>query len=300
MITDAKPRIVLAWKRIADAQIELLRFDSRWRSTRSFMACADKLSGYTHLDVLEGNYHFAVIERGENTGLRITLRSVDHPDLCTATGEFQSGNWHFSGEHQQWANVPEYLLVREKFSYSVLRIADDATTIDLDGIDDALGVIAVPNSRLLVISRIGGMSIFDVYAKRVIHTYRFKEHNPTPTIRFRGEELWANDVTTMLKLDAKFAVIDAAGSELETEHDPTHGAISSWTFAAGAELCLVTRPDMHDVVVLDTVTMLPVAHAVFPAWSRPKEAVLCGTRTVIGQLEDGSLVCQRLRRVRFQ
>jgi hypothetical protein len=289
----------------------LWRYDRRWRKVSMCQPYGDK--AFTTID---GKHHFAVVHQAEPGGeVEVTLRSAADPEAVLATGRFVD-TWIFEGEPKLWGRVPEYIITKQKDGNSaLLRIEDDAEVDPLEGFESAHTVVAVPNSRLVVVGGAGSYTVYDPVAMRAIRHYQLAGGNQLPFMRFRNdEELWLNDVDTMLKIETKqFEVIDAAGSDIgETEgpsegqtEGPSEGPIEGpkelggfgrWTFAAGNELCVVTRPNVGDVLVLDAVSMLPVARGVLSR-GLPLEAVLIGRNTIVATDVEGKPLRTRLRRV---
>jgi hypothetical protein len=288
----------------------LWRYDRRWRGVTMHQPYGD--SAFTTID---GLHHFAVVHQPEAGGeIEVTLRTAKDPATVLATARFVDA-WVFEGEPQLWGLVPEYVVTKQKDGTNgLLRIEDDAEVDPLEGFDGAHVVVGVPDSRLVVVGGPASYTVYDPVAARAIRRYELAGGNQAPSMKFRnGEELWLNDVDTMLKIETKqFEVIDAAGSETsETSEiaDPADGlpggagddsgGFGKWNFAAGNELCVVTRPEVADVLVLDTVSMLPVARGVFKS-GRPTEALLLGRNSIVATDVSGAALRARLRKVPVQ
>lgn len=271
----------------------LWQYDARWRKVQTLQPYGE--AGFT---VVEGKHHLAVIAQSEAGGeIEVTVRSARSPEDVLATGRFID-TWVFEGDSQAWAMVPEYIITtKQDGTKGLLRIADDAEIDPLEEFEPALEVVAVPNSRLVIIASSGAYTVYDPIAARAIRHFQLAGGNPEPTLRFRNnDELWVNDIDTMLKIETREfeEVLDAAGSDIEQED--THGGFGRWTFAAGNELCVVTRPSVGDVLVLDVISMLPIARGVFSN-GVPVEAVLVGRNTVVAVDVDGRALRTRVKKV---
>jgi hypothetical protein len=295
VITDESRRYVLTQLNPST----LWHYDRRWRRVSAYQPHAE--DAFT---TLEGRHHFAVVHQPEAGGkIEVTLRSANAPTTVLATGRFVD-SWVFEGEAKLWGLVPEYLVTREKDGRNgLLRIEDDAEIDALEGFTSVNTIIGVPDSRLVIVGSPGSYTVYDPIAVRSIRHYQLAGGNQSPSMQFRNnEELWLNDIDTMLKIETKqFEVIDAAGSELDegVEADTVvgrPGGFGRWNFAAEKELCVVTRPNVGDVLVLDAVSMLPVARGVFKH-GQPMEALLIGRNTVIATDANGEVLRTRLRRV---
>jgi hypothetical protein len=276
----------------------LWRYDRRWRSVTMHQPYGDSV-----FTTIAGPHHFAVVNQPDAGGqIEVTLRPASDPAQVVATARFVD-TWVFEGEPQAWAWVPEYIVTRQADgSNGLLRIEDDAEIDSLEGFGAAHSIVGVPDSRLVIIGGPASYSVYDPVAGRTIRHFELAGGNQAPTMRFRnGEELWLNDVETMLKIETKqFEVVDAAGSEMGAQpgsEATTHqGGFGGWNFAARNELCLVARPGLGDVLVLDAVSMLPVARGVFKS-GRPTEAMLLGRNSLVATDESGTALRTRLRKV---
>jgi len=276
----------------------LWRYDRRWRSVETYRPYGD-----VEFSVVEGKHHLATVSQPEAGGeIEVVVRSPKSPADALASAKYID-TWLFDGDSPMWANVPEYVITRQKDGQNgLLRIEDDAEIDPLEGFEGAHAIAQVPNSRLVVIAGPGAYTVYDPIARRAIRHYQLASGNQSPSLRFRNEEeLWLNDVDTMLKIETRqFEVIDAAGSEVEhhvEEEIPGKlGGFGRWTFAADNELCVVTRPNVGDVLVLDVVSMLPVARGVF-AKGVPIEAALVGRNTVVAVDAGGRPLRTRLKKV---
>ena len=291
MIVDTSGRYLLAH---SDGQ--LWNYDARWRSTKMI-----ELEAEGTVFAAEGAGYLSLAETfGDIT--KVTVRSPARPEESLATGTFTEASWHFEGDPSLWASVPDYVIVPGDNDHpGILRVADGAEFDPLDGIGPIHQVIDVPESRLVLLISEGGMSVYDPVARSSVGRHDLAEQNKTPLARFRSsDEVWISDINTMLKLETKkFEPIDAAGSEAEGGADLSDGIgrFAGWTFAAGTELCVVTRPDMGDVLVLDAVSMLPVAQAVFTAGS-PVDAALIRRNVIVGRTLNGRTLRGRARKVK--
>jgi hypothetical protein len=278
----------------------LWRYDRRWRGVAAFQPHGDAA-----VRVIEGTHHFLVVHQSEPGGeIEVTVRPAAAPEVVLATGRFVDA-WHFEGDSQAFGKVPDYVLVEQSDgSPALLRIADDAEIDALEGFDSVVDVAHVPDSRLVVISGVAAYTVYDPAISKAIRHFELAGGNPTPMMGFRnGEELWMNDTDTMLKIETRqFEVQDAAGSQIDASVDPETaeplGRFGRWTFAAGNELCVVTRPEMGDVLVLDGVSMLPVARGIFDR-SSPFDAVLSGRNSIVAVDARGKALRTRLRRVKI-
>lgn len=295
VITDESGRYALTQLN----ETVLWRYDRRWRSVSMHQPFGDM-----PFTSVEGKHHLAVISQPNPGGeIAVSIRAVAHPEIVLATGTFID-TWVFEGEPSLWALVPEYILISQKDGRTgLLRIADNAEIDILEGFDTPHAVAQVPNSRLVVLAGPASYTVYDAVAERSIRHFELAGGNQKPMLRFRNsEELWLNDVDTMLKVETKsFEVVDAAGSDVgEHTHvdTPTEklGGFGRWTFAAENELCVVTRPNVGDVLVLDGVSMLPVARGIFNR-GLPIEAMLMGRNTIIATDIQGRPLRTRSRRV---
>jgi hypothetical protein len=294
MITDPGQRFALA--KVGDTH--LWRYDKRWWSTRLIEPAEGEPFTF-----VEGRHHAIVVVERDGR-IDVSVRGPADPETPLATGSFD-GKWVFEGNSQMWSTVPDFILVND----GLLRIADDATIDPLDGFVDVVSVTPVPDSRLVVITSNGAYTVYDAVARRSIRHYELTGKNPSPVARFRNDdELWLSDRGTMLKLDTKqFEVIDAAGTELDGEagpekegegRDPSLEELGPWALVANGELCAVTRPNLGDVLLLDGLSMLPVARAVF-APAIPTDAILMGRNLMVAVDERGGARRARSRPVRI-
>jgi len=276
----------------------LWRYDRRWRRSTTYQPY-----GQTTFSVIEGKHHLATVLQREAGGeLEVKVLSPTAPDVAIGTATYVD-TWVFEGAPQVWANVPEYIITRQKDGTNgLLRIEDDAETDPLEGIETVHQVAQVPGSRLVVLSGPGTYTVYDPVATRSIRHFELAGKNEVPNLRFRNEEeLWINDLDTMLKVETRqFEVADAAGSDVEAadggEPSREHGSFGRWTFAAANELCVVTRPTVGDVLVLDVVSMLPVARGIFRRGT-PLEAMLVGRNSIVAVDADGNRLGTRLKKV---
>ena len=276
----------------------LWRYDRRWRRSSTFQPFGDM-----SFAVIEGEHQLAAVSQREaGGGLEAKVLSPRAPALALATANYVD-TWVFEGDPQVWANVPEYVITRQKDGTNgLLRIADDAEIDPLEGFGPVHQVAQVPNSRLVVLGGSASYTVYDPIAMRSIRHFELAGKNQTPFLRFRHEdELWINDTDTMLKIETRqFEVVDAAGSDIDPEvngeSSPHHGGFGRWAFAAHNELCVVTRPRMGDVLVLDTMSMLPVARGVFKS-GVPLEALLVGRNSIVAVDAAGNRLRTRLKKV---
>jgi hypothetical protein len=298
MITDESGRFALA-----PVGNRLWRYDGRWRTSDLIDV------GESPVYFSEGAAALAVTTK-EADHISVEVRIPESPDDVPASAIYDGTHWEFLGDSQFWAAVPDYVLLAEGDGQQMLRLADDAELDPLEGIGPVHQVVDVPASRLVMLAGAGIISVYDPIARRVLRHFELAEKNPQPVIRFHdADEVWINDLTTMLKLDAKkFEVIDAAGSETgispseageEGEKKTALGRFEGWTFAAGNELCVVTRPELGDALVLDTVSMLPVAQATFLTGA-PIDATLVRRNILIATTADGLALRARVRKVKPQ
>lgn len=299
MIADESGRYVLT--QLNDKT--LWRYDHRWRKVDTYEPYGD--AGFS---AIEGEHHVGLVSQPEAGGeIEVTVRSAKNPTGILATARFMD-TWVFEGQSQMWAAIPEYFLTQKKDgSRGLLRIADDAEIDPLEDFEAVLSVEAVPNSRLVVIASPGAYTVYDPIATRAIRHFKLAGENPTPRLRFRNnDELWVNDVDTMLKIETRQfeEVLDAAGSDIEpSDIEPSeigqegvHGGFGRWNFARENELCVITRPSVGDVLVLDAISMLPVARGVFST-GVPLDVILVGRNSVVAVDAGANLLRTRVKRV---
>lgn len=282
----------------------LWRYDMRWRGVTMHQPYGDN-----PITTVEGTHYVLVVHQAnDGSDITATVRGPRDLEVVLASGTFNDGKWSFEGEVDYWEKVPEYIIVkRADGGPALVRLADDADIDPLEGFKSALRVSHVPDSRLVVIAGEGAYTVYDPIARRAIRHYELSGKNSNPYLRFRNaDELWINDTDTMLKLDTKkFQVVDAAGSETGSEDvdqsklPPDLGNFGRWTFAADNELCVVTRPNMGDVLILDGVTMLPVGRGIF-GQVRPIDALLAGRNKIVAVDEKGFGHRARTRRVNIR
>lgn len=293
MISDTTQRYLLA--KVGD---KLWRYDARFR-TYKFIPVADGAP----FDVIEGNIALAVVVHDEEQDqIVVTVRAPKEPENALATGVFQDGKWSFIGDKQAWELVPEYILIpRSDVHSDLLRIEDGAEIDDLEDVDNVHDVVHIPNSRLVLLVREGSWLVYDPMTKKSFGNHELAGKEPKPQIRFRNkDEMFVNDVDTMLKVESKhFKVLDAAGSDVahDTEDKARAGSFGQWTFAAGGELVVIPRPYLGDVLVLDAVSLLPVARGVFRRGT-PIDAMMIGRNTLVAVAPDGVPLRVRARRVK--
>lgn len=408
MISDVRARRFLA------ASGGTLRsYDRRWWRTATVDLGA--IAQASRVEIFEGVGHVMVVAHGANgegPQVRASVRAVEAASIEVASAGFDGATWSFEGDHQVWAHVPEQLLVDAgddeieragpvppaaagdaqgatvaRARRALLRIADGATPIALEGLGDVRSALQVPGSRLVVLGAEQTVSVYDPVARRELRHLQVTSGGGVPSMRFRTpEELWVADGDTMLKLEtARWEVIDAAGSQLQGnvpasspvvgsssasfeplvhgraapgpggEGQPgegqglaadeavdrdreddgergaapnsggrlgtttgatgslvddgpggtgagggaaARGAFGGWTFAADHELCVVARPGLGDVLVLDALTMLPVAQAV--VGGQPVDATMVGRNTIVSLDASGSISHRRARRPRLR
>ena len=292
----------------------LWTYDRRRRRT----AVVDPTDGRPFL-IREGTGAFALLERVDG-GARVTVRDVREPLEVLASADLDADAWRFAGDNRQWARVPEHVLLVDGDHRRLARLADDAAVVDISELGPVHQVEMVPGSRLVVLAGPGALSVFDPVAGRELRHLQLAGGEQHPLVRFRnGEELWVNDVDTMLKIETRqWQVVDAAGSETAEGAEPraipvdpepvaageaedataSAGRFGGWTWAGDGELCVVSRPGTGDVLVLDAVSMLPVAHGL--VGGAPIDAALLGRNLVVAVEGDGGTRRSRARRVRIR
>lgn len=290
MITDPGGRYLLTQLNSR----ELWHYDKRWRKYE-LLGFGDEKEAR----VYEGVHHLcSVVDTKPGEALTATVYSAEDPKNPIATAVFDNDKWTFEGDKQAWAWVPEYILVPlENDQQALLRIADNCELFNVSELGKVIDVVPVPDNRIVLLIGEGKFWVFDPISHRSFWSQQLAQANPRPVARFRNnEEVWINDLDTMLKLEAKkFEIIDGAGSDISDQGEAHHGHFGRWTFAAQGELCVITRPSMGDVLVIDALSMAPVAQGVFRA--SPVDAMLVGRNTLVGVAEDGSPLRTRARRV---
>lgn len=299
MITDPRHRYA-TFLATTESESELRRYDRILGTTRVLPLPVAEEGRRVSVSAQEGEHHLAVIAVDDETGeIDLTLRDAKHPDRIRTAGQFRQENWTFFGDVPLWGTLEQWLLLRSD-SVELLRIEDEASRVPLPEIPEALSVAQLQGTRLVVVTAPQTLYVVDPVPGRVVRTVTLKGGGTHPIVRVRGEEVWINDADTMLKLDAvRFSVLDAAGSELEagsTDAEPL-GVITDWGFVRGGELVVIVRQALHDVVVLDALTMHPVGHAVFPQHAALVAATLVGRRTILAKTTEGWLTTARLRKV---
>lgn len=301
MIADISGRYLLA----ANSH-ELSRYDRRWRRTTRVSPYNGE-----EFRIVEGKHHLLSIRErlGE---LAVQVRSAESPEHVIAEGRFAEDKWQFTGDNQAWSLVPEYLLVtaealgitpdteadetavREGVDgeeapeakdededegdeadfasrHALLRLADDSVPQLLEN-KDVAAVVAIPDSRLVVLQGGGLLSVYDPIAQRPVAQFRFTDSAERPSMEFRNpDELWVNDSTSLMKVDSRaWSVSDAAGS---TER------IVSWSFAEEESLCCVVNDDATAVVVR-TEDMMAVSQCQF--LRSVDQAIYFSTSDIVG------------------
>ncbi len=297
MISDATGRYCLGSIAGDDGEAFLVRYDRRWRTIREVPLRSETQDVRVH--VVEGRHAIAVIaHRREDDAYEVSVRGALRPHEPRAVGIFKAGKWDFLGDSQAWGDVPEHLVLSDSAGVQFLvRIADEPRVQELGDSLKARHAVDIPGSRLVVLACAGSFVVLDAHSGRQIRSIELKEKNPAPIVGVRGDELWVNDVDTMLKFDTlRFDIIDAAGSQVVDNND---GTIASWSFVANDELCLVVREAMGDAILLDAVTMAPVGHATFGAQDGPRSATLVGRNAVVALGTNNRVLRSRASRVKL-
>lgn len=235
----------------------LWRLDRRWRRRSHFQLLAGPGR------VVAGAAAVLVVGDDE-TSVTASVSRLDRPDLALALARWDGGGWTFDGDRAAWAQVPEYVLISRDGRTALLRIADDAVIDPLDEVDyEVADVVVIPDSRLVVLTGGGRLTVYDAIAGRSVSRLRLAGGAERPTVRFRlgGDEAWVDDGDTLVKFDKQWQVVDGAGSERPPTATEPRATIGAWSFVRDGLACLVVRPVAGDVLLLDASTMEVIAIA---------------------------------------
>jgi hypothetical protein len=171
--------------------------------------------------------------------------------------------------------------------------AAEGYDLDWQGLLEA---VELPDRPLILIpiQRSSSPVVYDPEAHEVVGHVSLAGRGGNPTLRFRGDELWADDYDTLLRLSARdLAVRDRR--RLQGSAGATMQFIGGWAFTRDGSLCAVARPYSADVVALDTRTFR-VTHRAECGRQPLDVAVLDDGRVFARDWQTGDLIEGRLRR----
>ena len=216
--------------------------------------------------------YFALLHHYDGRNIRLTVHSFEHPavPLC-AIERIASLSW-VQGDVAVLKNAPHYYVAYFETSqgadYHLLWIDPGARAIQAERFDwfdssydkayqGIVGVTELPSGNLIVsIQRDSHPVVYDPIRKRVIRKLSLADKAGNPSIRLSasGNEIWADDYDTVLKLDAQS--LEVIGSRcLQMSTTGTAQFIGRWSLDEEQSLCIVPRPFSGDVVAISTDTM---------------------------------------------
>lgn len=261
--------------------------------------------------------HFAVAHHPDGGGFSVSVRSLRSPKSELTRASLVGTSVEMSGEVEAWANVPRAYAGyhphpdQHDADYVLLWLAADGSTaelqwllwfnaaagydLDWQGIVDA---VEVPKSRLVLIpiQRSSSPAIYDPVKQELVGHISLAGRAGNPTLRVRGEELWADDYDTLLRLSCPdWKILDR--KRLEGGAGGTMQFIGDWAFTRDGTTCAVARPFSSDVVALDT-SRFRITHRARCGRQPLEVAVLQDGRVFGRDWKTGDLIQDRLRPIR--
>jgi hypothetical protein len=258
--------------------------------------------------------HFAVSHHRDAGGFSVSVRSLDHPDRELAGATVAGADVAMSGSPEAWSSVPRVYSgyqprppgdpgPADAAAYALLLIAPDGTTAEVQWLDwfslasgydldyqGILDAVEVPDRGLVLIpiQRNSSPVIYDPDAREVVGHLALAGRAGNPTLRFRGDSLWADDYDTLLRLSPDDWSVRGK-RRLQRSPGGTAQFIGDWAFARDGGICAVARPFSSDVVGLDT-RKFRVTHRARCGRQPLQVAVLSNGRVLARDWKSGDLL----------
>lgn len=160
------------------------------------------------------------------------------------------------------------------------------------GYQGVIGVTDVPNSELVIVSvqRDSAPVLYNPFENKLIGKVTLAGRLGNPRLRFVGEgqELWADDYDTIVKIEPNTWKISQSIC-LQPEFEGTSAFIGEYWFNANETSCFVPRPFSGDVIEIDRTAMKIKSECKIGA--QPLQAVVLSNGKVFARnWKDGALL----------
>jgi hypothetical protein len=258
---------------------------------------------------------FALLHHYDGRTIRLTVHSFEHPaaPLCSIE-RIASLSW-VQGDVTVLKNAPHYYVAyfdtSQGADYHLLRIDPGARAIQAERFDwfdssydkayqGIVGVTELLSGNLIVsVQRDSHPVEYDPIRKQVIRKLSLADKAGNPTLRLSasGDQIWADDYDTILKLDSHS--LEVLGSRC-LQMSPTGAAqfIGRWILDEEQSLCIVPRPFSSDVVAISMDTLKTIYVGALS--KQPLEAIsLKDGRLIARDWKSGELLKGALQRRTF-
>ena len=231
-----------------------------------------KLSDAEWLRLIPGSGDtFTVVHNfREMDRIDITAHTFASFPTALATARIEGRTATFSGNQNAWQSAATNYTANLDGSTYLITLnpnSETATLFALDwysnerydlGYQGIVGVTAIPNTRRLLFSiqRSSNLVLYDCDRHIMVREVPLSGRGGNPTLEFRGDELWATDYDTLLRLDiSDWRIIKSR--RLQSSPNGTMEFIGDFAFDVSGETCVVARPFTGDVVAIDKRTLKP-------------------------------------------
>jgi hypothetical protein len=264
ILSNKEDLIVSSWGGIDKGSLWLL-------NTHNDSISRQDISDAKYLTVHIGkNDYFSIVHHYEADRICISAHSFKEPGKTISRVLFEPSGNSFEGDTMVWKFLPKTYVAYFKrpalsdfYLFLIEPIRPSAEIIILDwfnesydkGYQGVIDVIEIPNQNKLIISiqRDSHPVLYDLDQRKVIAKISLADRHGNPTLRFnhQGDELWAEDYDTLLRINTStWQVINSM--RLQGASAGTGQFIGYYCFNKDESLCAVARPFSGDVVALNT------------------------------------------------